>query len=185
MARSRDYKKEYAARKANAKRRGISLSQGTGHARRAHKKSILDLNLDFRLKSIKNFFIGWTKKGAPLPTVGQPASPQSGPRTTPPPGVNVVQIFITSATTVAIYPDGSTRYGSIDQVYHEAKQSGFAVVVTSGNPPQATNVRTASGTVHAIVDDHNNGSFDTVCKRTVRGVTTSEDLTCQTCKRLA
>lgn len=128
-------RKAYLARKRSASKRGISLSQATGHAKRVQKKSIGDLHIDFRFKAIKEFFFG-PRKGQPLPVIGQPSSPVSGPAVSPPPtGVQVVTIFITQNGARAIYPDGSTRRGSIDQVYDEAKSTGLAIVVSSGNPP--------------------------------------------------
>lgn len=128
-------RKTYQARKASARKRGISLSQATGHAKRAKKRSIGDLHIDLRFKAIRDFLFG-PRKGQPLPVVGQPGSPQSGPSVEPPPpGVQMVTIFLTHTGARAVYPDGSTRHGSIDQVYDEAKSTGMAVVVTSGNPP--------------------------------------------------
>lgn len=139
MARQRDYKREYARRKANADLRGISLSQGLGHAKRAKKRPIGELHIDLRFKSVKQFFnrfLGGTGVGQPLPDLGGdnidlPPVPPA------PPGVDTVHIFITREhRTRAVYPDGHVRSGSLDAIYDEAKRAGFSVQVQSGNPPK-------------------------------------------------
>lgn len=176
-------KREYQSRKASAKVRGISLSQATGHAKRAKKKSIGDLHLDFRFRAIKEFFFG-PRKGQPLPVIGQPSSPQWGPSVAkPPPGVGHVSIFITQHKATAIYPDGRVRVGSIDQVYDEAKRTGLDITVESGNPPKATNVKTKSGVVHDIYESVGNGVYETICDRTVTGNETTDPVTCKQCQR--
>lgn len=173
-------KREYQARKASARVRGISLSQATGHAKRAKKRSISDLKLDFRFKSIREFFFG-PRRGAPLPGISGTA--EWGERTTVPPGVGNVSIFITSTKATAIYPDGRVRVGSIDYVYEEARGTGLDITVESGNPPKSIGVRTKSGIVHDIFESLGNGVYDTVCNRTVTGRETEDPVTCAQCRK--
>lgn len=173
-------KREYQARKASAPIRGISLSQATGHGKRAKKRSITELRLDFRFKAIREFFFG-PRRGAPLPGISGTAEWQG--RTYVPENVGHVSIFITHSRSTAIYPDGRVRVGSIDYVYEEAKELGFDITVESGNPPKSVGVRTKSGTVHDILESLGNGVYDTLCNRIVTGTETEDPVTCSQCRK--
>ncbi len=125
----------YEARKRSARTRGSSLSQATGKARRARQPAIGDLHIDFRFRSVKEFFERTFRRGQPLPDLAGPPvdAPSVAP---PPPGMRLVSIFVTADGASAVYPDGRVRRGSVDAIYAEAKATGLAVVVTSGNPPK-------------------------------------------------